>query len=254
MSTKTIITPYFLDQPLPALEAIKEWDWVINKENLPEEQAITRMSVLHEALAGHVREAVADKCLPVSIAGDCCTAIGMFSGLKQGGIDPLLIWFDAHGDFNTWETSPSGFLGGMPLAMLVGKGDQSLLENIDLAPIEEERVILTDGRDLDPGERILLERSAVTHLEAPKDLMDYSFSNHPLWIHFDTDILDPEDVPAQNYPAPNGIRKQGLQEIFKYLAGTGLVAGVSLSSWAPDLPGAEQSRDVSLELLNILVG
>ena len=93
----------------------------------------------------------------------------------------------------------------------------------------------------------------LTHLKDTIELLDYTFSENPLWIHFDTDILDPVDVPAQNYPAPGGIRKQELKEVFQYLAKTGLIAAVSLSSWAPDLPGAEQSRDVSLELLEILV-
>jgi len=176
----------------------------------------------------------------------------MLAGLRRAGKNPVLIWFDAHGDFNTRETSPSGFLGGMPLAMLAGRGEQTLLEALDLAPIEEDRVILTDGRDLDPGEKELVDRSSITHLQDPMDLLEYSFSEHSMWIHFDTDILDPEDVPAQNYPARGGIRKDALQEIFQYLAGTGNICAISLSSWAPDLPGAEISKTVSLELLEAL--
>jgi arginase len=252
MKTKTILTPYFLDTLLPGLESLKEWDWVINRQKLPDSPVMDRMSVLHLSLANAVEEICIEGAIPVSIAGDCCTTIAMLAGLRRAVINPLLIWFDAHGDFNTWETSPSGFLGGMPLAMLVGRGEQTLLEALDLDPMEEERVILTDGRDLDPGESELVERSSITHLRNTPDLMEYSFSDHPLWIHFDTDILDPDEVPAQNYPAPGGIHKEELKEIFKYLADTGLIRGISLSSWAPGLPGAEQSRDVSMELLNVL--
>ncbi len=253
MKSKTVLTPYFLNTFLPGLEALKEWDWILNREPLSESAVLDQMMILHSSLAGAVEEICVAGEIPVSIAGDCCAAIGMLAGLRRAVINPLLIWFDAHGDFNTWETSPSGFLGGMPLAMLVGKGEQTLLESLDLDPMEEERVILTDGRDLDPGESELVSRSAVTHLKDPLELLDYSFSDQPLWIHFDTDILDPEDVPAQNYPATGGIRKDELKEVFKYLAKTGLIGAVSLSSWAPNLPGAEQSRDVSLELLEILV-
>jgi arginase len=252
MKTKTIITPYFLDVLLPGLESLKKWDWVIIKEKLPESTVMDRMSVLHASLADAVEEIAVEGDLPISIAGDCCSAIAVLTGIRRAGINPLLIWFDAHGDFNTQASSPSGFLGGMPLAMLVGKGDQSLLEAIDLEPIEEERVILTDGRDLDPEEQVLITRSSITHLRNTTELLDYSFSDHPLWIHFDTDILDPADVPAQNYPAPGGIHKQELKEVFQYLADTGLICGISLSSWAPDLPGADQSREVSLELLSVL--
>ena len=253
MKTKRILTPYFLDTVLPGLEALKDWDWTIIREKLPQSTQLERMSVLHTSLAKAVEEGCIEGAVPVSIAGDCCAAIPMLAGLRRSGIHPLLIWFDAHGDFNTWETSPSGFLGGMPLAMLVGKGEQTLLEGLHLDPMEEERVILTDARDLDPDEKVLVDRSMLTHLPDTRELLDYTFSENPLWIHFDTDILDPEDVPAQNYPAPGGIRKEELKEVFQYLAKTGLIAGISLSSWAPDLPGAEQSRDVSLELLEILV-
>ncbi len=252
MKTNTVLTPYFLDKHLPGLEGLKDWDWILNREPLPESTVMERMSVLHGSLANAVEEICVAGEIPVSIAGDCCAAIPMLAGLRRAVLNPLLIWFDAHGDFNTQETSPSGFLGGMPLAMLVGKGEQTLLEALDLDPIEEERIILTDGRDLDPSESELVARSALTHLKNPLDLMDYTFSDHPLWIHFDTDILDPEDVPAQNYPAPGGIRKDDLREVFQFLAKTGLICGISFSSWAPDLPGAEQSRDVCLALLEDL--
>lgn len=252
MKTKTVLTPYFLDKLLPGLEELKEWDWVLNRESLPESTVQERMSVLHSSLADAVEEICMAGELPVSIAGDCCSAIAMLAGLRRAVVNPLLIWFDAHGDFNTWDTSPSGFLGGMPLAMLVGRGDQTLLEALDLDPMDEERVILTDGRDLDEGEGVLLGRSSVTHLQNTQELMDYSFSDQPLWIHFDTDIIDPQDVPAQNYPAPDGIRIDDLQEVFQFLANTGLICGISLSSWAPDLPGAEISRINCLKLLEVL--
>ena len=83
------------------------------------------MSILHKEIAKHVSAALTGGSLPVSIAGDCCTAIGVMAGLQKARIQPLFIWFDAHGDFNTWETTPSGFLGGMPLAMIAGMGEQS---------------------------------------------------------------------------------------------------------------------------------
>ncbi|NQS91606.1 MAG: arginase family protein [Chloroflexi bacterium] len=252
MKSKYILTPYFLDTPLPSLEALKEWDWIINRETLPDSKVLTRISILHNSLVGYVKEVSLGGYRPVSIAGDCCTAIGMLAGLRQAGINPLLIWFDAHGDFNTWETSPSGFLGGMPLAMLAGLGEQTLLEALNLDPMLQERIILSDGRDLDPGENELIANSLVTHMRNPLDLMDYTFPDQPLWVHFDTDILDPEDVPAQNYLAPGGIHKEELGSVFQYLANTGLITAVSISSWAPDLPGAEQSQNVSMELLDIL--
>jgi len=254
MKTAKILTPFFLDSPLLGLETVKEWDWFVNRPPLPDSTQMEKMALIYQSLADAVEKASLDGNIPVSIAGDCCTALGMLAGLVRAGTDPLLIWFDAHGDFNTMETTPSGFLGGMPLAMLVGKGDQTLMVSLDLDPIAEEKVIITDARDLDPKEEVLLSRSSVTHLQDPMELLDYSFSDHPLWIHFDTDVLDPEDVPAQNYPAPGGIRKEELRKVFEYLANTGLICGISLSSWAPDLAEAGQSSDVCMELLEVLIG
>jgi len=121
MNTKTVLTPYFLDKLLPGLEELKDWDWILNREPLPESTVVERMSVLHGSLANAVEEICVAGEIPVSIAGDCCTAIPMLAGLRRAVLNPLLIWFDAHGDFNTMETSPSGFLGGMPLAS-VGPG------------------------------------------------------------------------------------------------------------------------------------
>jgi arginase len=229
MKTSTILTPFFLDSSLPGLETLKEWDWIVNRPPLPEAAPMERMAVIHKSLALAVEKICLEKELPVSIAGDCCAALGMLSGLVRAGLDPLLIWFDAHGDFN-----------------------QTLMESLDLDPIAEEKVVLTDARDLDPEEKVSVSRSSVTHLPDPMELLDYTFAGHPLWVHFDTDVIDPEDVPAQNYPAPGGIRKEQLREVFQYLAHTGLICGISLSSWAPNLPGAEKSKAICLDLLEVL--
>jgi len=253
MTNKTILTPYFLDQFLPGLEKLAQEDWIINKADLPEKDQVHQISVLHKSLAGLVEDAVRQDLLPVSLAGDCCTTIGVLAGLNRSGLDPLLIWFDAHGDFNTWETTPSGFLGGMPLAMLAGLGEQTLLEHLELDPITQDQIILTDARDLDPGEKELVASSSVRHLKNSAELLDYSFNDQPIWVHFDTDIVNPLESPAQNYPATGGPGVKDLEKIFRHLADTGLIRAVSLSSWAPGLPGEELSKTASLKLFEILI-
>jgi arginase len=254
MKRRTILTPYFLDQKLPGLEMLAEPDWIINQRELPQADLLTRISGLHSALAVQVEGALREGQLPISLAGDCCTAIGLLAGLNRAELYPLLIWFDAHGDFNTRETSPSGFLGGMPLAMLAGLGDLTLLENLEMDKISQEQIILTDGRDLDPGEKELVANASITHLREPLDLLDYPLGEQSIWVHFDTDIVNPEQSPAQNYPAPGGPCADDLERVFRHLAATGLIKAVSLSSWAPGLPGEQMSKAVSLRLLEILVG
>ena len=207
------------------------------------------MSVLHEALARVVEKSIGKGKLPVSIAGDCCASIGVTAGLQRAGVNPFLIWFDAHGDFNTWETSPSGFLGGMPLAMLVGLGEQTMPRAVDLQPFSQDRIILTDGRDLDPGERELVASSGVNHLVDPQSLYEYAFPDLPIYIHFDVDIINPLDAPAMSYAAAGGPRASELEDIFRFLAQTLRIVAISLSSWNPDLDTDRGSRKTSMNLL-----
>lgn len=254
MADEIFITPLFLDKPVPGLTALAEPGWIINQPRLPESDRLTRMSVLHRNIAGQVKAAIASGRRPISIAGDCCTAIGVLAGLQRAGIDPTLIWFDAHGDFNTPATTPSGFLGGMPLAIMVGRGDLALAKAVELSPLPENQVILTDARDLDPGEADALAQSAVTLLTDPADLLACDLPGGPLYVHFDMDVVALEESPAQNYPAAGGPTAACLHAVFGRLAKTGRVAAVSASTWNPDLDPDRTSETVSMDLLRTLVG
>ena len=253
MQNSYILTPFFLDEPWPELESLVKTDWRINKPALPDGDKQHRMSSLHLPLADFVVETITSSKRPVSIAGDCCTAIGVLAGLQRVGIDPLLIWFDAHGDFNTWETTPSGFLGGMPLAMLVGRGEQRMINAVGLHAFPESQVILTDARDLDPGEQDLIKESSVLHLPDTRSLIGYSLPDFPLYIHLDMDVINPDDAPAMSYLAPGGLLVKELQEVFSFLAQTGRIMAVSVSTWNPSLDRDERSQRVSMELLRTLI-
>lgn len=254
MKNRWILTPFFLDQTRAGLDSLLKPDWQINQPVLPNGEVQTRMSVYHRSLADFVSKAVLNQERPVSVAGDCCATIAVLAGLQRAGINPVLIWFDAHGDFNTWETTPSGFLGGMPLAMLVGKGEQTLPAALGLNPLPENRVILTDARDLDPGERDLIQKSALTHLTSVEALLNFHLPNAPIYVHFDTDVVRPEESPGQNYLAQGGPTVEMLRTVFKRLARTEKVIAVSLSLWNPELDQDKKSETVSLSLLQSLLG
>ncbi len=249
-----ILTPLFLDKPAPGLTALAQPDWLINDPPLPAGELPSRLSPVHEALAEFVAATLADGRRPVSIAGDCCTAIGVAAGLQRAGVHPTLIWLDAHGDFNTPKTTPSGFLGGMPLAMLVGRGDLSMPAAVGLKPLPEERVILTDGRDLDPGERELLAHSQVIHLEDATELGADALPGGPLYVHFDVDVVALDESPAQNYPAAGGPSAAELARVFEALAQTDRLVAVSISTWNPELDRDGRSRQTSMRLLKALIG
>lgn len=253
MHHQTILTPFFLDQPLADLEELATGDWIVNKPELPKADIRQRLSAIHRPLAEITRQMIESGEKPVSISGDCCSAIGVTAGLQAAGIDPCIIWFDAHGDFNTWETTPSGFLGGMPLAMLVGKGDQRLVDALNLQPLPENRVWLTDGRDLDPEERGLIESSQIHHMADVKTLAELKFPDVPVYIHIDTDIIDPDDAPAMNYPAGSGPALGDLHAVMNYLHRSTDIAAVSISTWNPKLDPGGQSRRVCMGLLNTLI-
>lgn len=254
MQNLMILTPFFLDEPLDGLESIAVSDWLINKPHLPAAEKQHRMSIIHRQLADFTAQSILNGSRPVSIAGDCCTSLGMLAGLQRVGRDPTLIWFDAHGDFNTWETTPSGFLGGMPLAMLVGREKQTMLSAQELRPLAEDRVILTDARDLDPAERQLIEGSDVIHLPDVKSLLDATLPDGPLYIHIDMDIINPAHAPAMNYLAAGGPSAEELQTVMARLRRTGKIVAVSVSTWNPKLDKDGQSRRVCMGILDALIG
>jgi len=160
-----------------------------------------------------------------------------------------VLWLDAHGDFNTPETTPSGFLGGMPLAMLVGRGDLSLMRAIGLDPIVEERVVITDARDLDPAEAVALRESAVTHLPAFDDLRAFPLPDYPLYVHVDTDVVDAADLPAMSYPAPGGPSLEAVAAALRRVGQEGQIAGVLFGLWNADLAGDDRPLTATLTLV-----
>ncbi len=141
---------------------------------------------------------LAEKPNPVVYAGDCLSIMGVAGGLQRRGIEPTIVFFDAHGDFHTWETTPSDFLGGMPLAMLTGRGEQTIVDGVDMTPIEDDRVWLVDGRDLDPGEDRAVAESGIHHATVDQIAADPPPGD--IYLHIDVDVVDPTDMPGVTAP------------------------------------------------------
>jgi arginase len=254
MQNRFILTPFFLDEPSPELESLAQPDWHVNRPVLPKGNRQQRMSALHRPIAEFVADAILQGDRPVSIAGDCCTTLGVMAGLQRAGLNPVLLWLDAHGDFNTWETTPSGFLGGMPLAMLVGRGEQTMARAVGLRPLPESRVILCDGRDLDPEERQALAQSEVHHATDARSLPDHPLLANPLSVHLDADVINPNDAPAMSYRAAGGPSSADLQAVFQSLFQTKQIVAVSMTTWTPQLDGDGRSQAACMGLLGCLIG
>jgi len=176
--------------------------------------------------------------------------------VQRAGLDPLLIWLDAHGDFNTPETSPSGYIGGMTLAMMVGRGEQKLMEMAGTKPLPEEQVILTDGRNLDTVEGVEVTASKVQHINYVDDLLKLDLGDRPIYVHFDTDVLNPNDAPAMAmfYASEGGPSPDALKAVLKHLAKTGKVVAVSMTVWDMANDADKKTQDACMACLDTLVG
>ena len=167
--------------------------------------------------------------VPLIFASDCMCTLGAMAGLSAH--EPSVLWYDAHGDFNTPETTITNFLGGMPLAALVGRGNRHLLDGIGTTPCDESRVSLTDARNLDEAEAELLANSEVAHLRYVGDVQSLDWGGAPLYIHLDLDVLDPADMPALDYPTPNGASLEALLNTLRHVRSTANIVGVSFDLW-----------------------
>ncbi len=200
-----LANPFLLDMPVPALRALPA-DW-INDVTAIGTTALDRVADVQNPLIQQVRAALESGERPVVIGADCCTPIAVVAGLSRAGVSPRVLWLDAHGDFNTPTTSPSGFLGGMPLAMLVGRGDRRLLEAAGLAPLSERDVVLFDARDLDPDEAIALSGSEIRRTVRSLAALQQALSDDGPWhVHLDVDVVNLEDAPSVGFPVEGGPR------------------------------------------------
>ena len=242
-----IAVPFFMGERISGL--VTPQPSVELAPPLPDRLPQQRMAVLYR----HLAERVALEAGPVVFAGDCVSAIGVLAGLQRTGLDPTLVWFDAHGDFHTWETTRSGFLGGMPLAMIVGRGEQTIVEGTGLRPLDERRVALVGARDLDPGEDEAVAASSMAVLTVA-DVAAWEPPAGPIHVHVDLDVVDPREMPAHNYPAPGGPSLAEVRAALAHLAATGRVAAVSFSTWNPALPGADRAAAAGADLARIFLG
>jgi len=176
------------------------------------------------------------------MSGDCTVALGTVAGLQRAGLDPGVVWFDAHGDVQTMETTTSGFLGGMPLRILVGYRPELVAVPLGLRAIVEERVVLVDARDLDPPEQEYLRQSRIRRL-ALEELSPDALPVGPLYVHLDLDVVDPTELPDVRYPAPGGPSLAAVVEAVRMIVRTGQVVGVGIAcTWSPGTVLADHVR------------
>lgn len=212
--------PYHLDGFEPPLHP----ELVLAPE-LPDGGPWDRMAALYELVAQHVAVARAAGRVPVVQSGDCTTSLGIVAGLQRAGTDPVLVWFDAHGDLQTPQTSTSGYLGGMPLRQLIGDADRTVPDALGLRPVAEADVVLVDGRDLDPPESKFLAGSAIRHVAVDA----VPAPERPCYLHLDVDVVDPAELPGLMFPVPGGPPLAAVGEAVAQVLATGNVVAIGLA-------------------------
>jgi arginase len=252
MTSRWLVTPFYFEHPELALFSAAPDGAATNAPEGIADRSPGSMARLHRPIAGFVEETLRAGARPVSLAGDCCAAVPVLAGLRAAGVEPVLVWIDAHGDFNTPETSPSQFLGGMPLAMMVGRGPQWMCEAVGLTPLPEERVWLIDGRDLDPLEREALDASRVNRAEVA-DLAGLTFDG-PVHVHIDLDVLDAAEAPGFNYPVPGGPGAAETADACAQLAARADIRAISISGWTDALDPSGATGAACRRVLRALTG
>ncbi len=192
-----------------------------------------RRGCLLEA-GGQVEDALGGGNVPVLLAAECSIALTTLPAVAARRPDANVLWLDAHGDFNTPDTTPSGYLGGMALAGAIGRWAHGLAEG----SMPPERVVLAGVRDLDEPERDALEGGPVTvigaspveTLVAVKNALDGA----PVYVHLDLDVIDPEEFPAQ-FPAPGGLAAEKLYDLLEAVTADCEVVGMEITAFeAPE--------------------
>ncbi len=164
---------------------------------------------LHAGVSRAVTAACSSWSFPLILSGNCSSALGTVAGLRAAGTRPAICWLDAHADFNTPDTTQTGFLDGMTLATLVGRSWKTMAGSIPgFAPVPEWQVILVGARDLDPLESVQLRDSGVTRAawkETASVFEAIGSETRSMYFHIDLDVLDTSVGKANSYATPGGM-------------------------------------------------
>ena len=197
------------------------------------------------------------------VGGECSETVGAMAGLAEAyGGKPGMLWLDAHGDFNVPDTSPSGYIGGMCLAMACG-----MTPGLDLGigqappPIAGERLVHVGSRALDPAEVAAFNSSPAKLFTAQQvkktgaaevaEEAARHLDNRSDWIacHLDVDVVDPEFIPSVNYPTSGGLTMAETSIIIGRLFGTGKLRVIELAAYNPSKDGTAASARRTVQLL-----
>lgn len=226
----------------------------------PEYKYLGEITRICDAIYTLGSQVVEEGDFPLFVGGDHSIAVGTVAAVAQKKAPMGLIWLDAHGDFNTPVSSPSGNIHGMPLAILLGEGHPDLVNVGRPGPkILPENVVMIGLRDLDPSEKKRLKNSGVT-VFTMRDIDEQGISSvagkavmkfaHLKRIHLtvDMDALDPLEAPGVGTPVPGGITYREAHLLMEILADSKKIASMDLVEINPILDVANKTARLAVEL------
>lgn len=237
-----------------------EMETEIVKRKVPFEDAVSATADVNARLARHVGEAVENESFPLVLGGNCDSSLGVLSGIGSG--EAGIVWFDAHGDFGTPRTSPDGYLGGMPLAIITGRCHEELWLRVgNTDPVPESRIVMAGVRDVEQEQRPLLEGSEVAVVEADRmreegsatslhaPLTELKSQVGKVYLHLDIDSLDPRRAPGVDFPAPGGLSPEELEEAINLLSETFEIQAASLTAFNPENDEDDKTLRLGMRLM-----
>ena len=200
---------------------------------------------------------------PLVLAGGCISCVGTLAGL--GAPPPAIIWLDAHGDFNTPETTISGFLDGMALATAVGRCWGKLTGTVPgFRPVPESQTVLVGAREFDVTERALLDSSAV-HLIDPQCIRNHGWRAElePLcekiqthtaraYLHIDLDVLDSDTACVNQFAAAGGLALTELLGIVSLVRERFALAATAITAYDPEYDEGEKAVKAAVDVIREL--
>lgn len=221
----------------------------------------------NEQLAKSVSKVVEEGSFPLVLGGDHSTAIGSLAGVSKHFTNLGVIWFDAHGDLNTVETSPSGNIHGMPLAVSLGLGHPLLTNIMGYSPkLRVENVVIIGARSLDFGEKKLMkekgmkvytmheiDRLGMTKVmeETITYLKDKTDGIH---LSFDMDSLDPIDAPGVGTPVNGGLSYRESHLAMEMLEEANIITSAEFVEVNPILDEKNKTAVAAVALMGSLFG
>ncbi|MBI5976023.1 arginase [Staphylococcus canis] len=227
------------------------------------EEILTFSKTLQEK----VSESISNNHFPVILGGDHSLSIGSIAGVSAHYDDLGVIWYDAHGDLNLAEESPSGNVHGMPLRILAGEGDEQLVNVGGHGPkVKPENIVLIGMRDLDYGERDYIKKHNIkTYTMADIDALGIERVIHEsvdylkdktdgIHLSFDVDALDPSETPGTGTKVIGGLTYRETHYALELLQKSGLITSLDLVEVNPLLDEGNRTAEQAVSILGSFFG